>query len=105
LKFTLSGVYDLQDKILFRADIFAITNRTALTYNPAEGPAQGYGIYAKTLKGMVDINLSCEYRYNKKISGFVRLVNVASAKYQLYNNYQMQPFGAFLGFTYSFWGE
>lgn len=102
---SLGAHYNLQNKIIAKADVFYISNQFAQSFNPTEGEALGYGVYAKELKGLIDINLGLEYRYNKKISGWISLQNLANIKYQRWNNYPTQGFIGMLGFTYSFWAR
>lgn len=99
---TLGATYDLQDKIMLKAEFSYISKQYAKSYNPADGEAVGYGAYAKELKGLVDINLGAEYRYNKNISGWISLQNLASMNYERWNLYPTQGFLGMLGFTYSF---
>lgn len=104
-KGTLTAHYDMHDKIVLRADIFYISKQFARTFDETEGDRVATGIYAKELKGTIDINLAAEYRLNKKLSGFVRLNNIAAIEYERFNNYPTQRFNFLAGISYSFWGE
>jgi outer membrane receptor protein involved in Fe transport len=53
------------------------------------------------LQGIADINLGLEYRYNKILSGFLRLNNIGNTRYYKWNNYPVQGFSVMAGFTYS----
>jgi len=102
---SLGAVYDLQDKIILKADIYYISNQFAKSFNSLDGEPVGYGAYSKELKGLIDINIGAEYRYNKKLSGWISLQNLASVKYERWNYYPTQGFLGMLGFTYSFWSR
>ena len=102
---SLGAVYDLQDKLVLKTDIYYISNQFAKSFNSLDGEALGYGVHAKELKGLIDINIGAEYRYNKKLSGWISLQNLASIKYERWNYYPTQGFLGMLGFTYSFWSR
>jgi hypothetical protein len=93
LDVTFSGRYNLADKILLNADVFYIGSRLARPVDGSQEPVE--------LKGIADINLGLEYRYNRILSGFIRLNNLTNAKYYKWNNYPLQGFSIMAGFTYS----
>lgn len=101
-KFTLSGTYDLADKILIRANVFVIGTRKSYSYLPIDGVEALNGKYIFTLKPFVDANLGFEYRYNKKLSAFVNFNNLAGKKYLQWSNYPVQSFQVLGGVTFSF---
>lgn len=96
---TLTGTYNLQNKIILSADIFGIGDRFAKTY---EFTSTGINEISKKLKPIFDGNLHIEYRYNKNLSGFLHVNNIANQKYYRWNNYRMQGLNFMLGLTYSF---
>ena len=89
----LSAQYNLRNKILLSADVFYLGERFAKPVPESEE--------AITLKGMADINLGFEYRYNNILSGFVRLNNLTNARYYKWNNYPLHGLSLMAGFTYS----
>lgn len=101
-KITLSGFYDLMDKLTFRSDFYVIGSRNVLSYDEVEGVDPVNGIYSLELKPYIDLNLGVEYRYNDKISAFLNIYNFAAQKYQRYLNYPVQNINAILGFTMKF---
>jgi len=101
-KLTATGVYDMKDKLVFKADLFVIGKRTAFTPFASEGEDLGYGEYGKKLPLLLDLNLGAEYRYNKRISAFLNVYNVANSKYNIWNNYPMQGITVLGGLTFSF---
>lgn len=104
-KATITGRYDLRDKLVFTADLFYVSKRYAKSLNPLDGEQVALGVYARELKGYVDANLSAQYRYNKKWSLFLKLNNIAAQKFETWNHYENQPFNLLLGATYGFWGK
>ncbi len=93
LDISFSGRYNLGDKIILNADVFYIGSRLARPMDGAGEPVE--------LKGISDINLGLEYRYNRILSGFLRLNNLTNVNYYKWNNYPVQGFTIMAGFTYS----
>lgn len=103
LKISLSGIYDLSDKIIVRADLYYFSKQYAksfetITTNNTKTKTE----IAQELKGLFDANLSFEYRYTKKLSAFINFNNIGSVKYQKFQDYPTQRFGVLGGLTYSF---
>ncbi len=84
--------YNLRDKIVLTLDAFATGKRFVKESNNS----------IKSLEGITDINLGIEYRYNKKLSGFLNLNNLTSSKYNIYYLYPMYRFNLKVGLTYAF---
>lgn len=90
---TLSGSYDMKDKIILKSDIFVIGNRYAEVFTPKAT--------SKELNSVVDVNLSLEYRYTKILSFFLHVNNLAASKYYQWNQYPSQRFNIMAGLTYA----
>ena len=102
-KIALSGIYDLGDKIIVRADLFYIGQQYAKTSNiVATNNTITITDAAETLKGVFDANIGVEYRYTKKLSAFINFNNIGSAKYERWQDYPTQRFGVLGGLTYAF---
>ena len=100
---SLNGIYDLADKFVVRANVYVMGQRKTFTYLPKdELVANAAGQYVYTLKPFVDANLGIEYRYNKRLSAFLNLNNIATVKYQKWTNVPVQSFNLMGGFTFSF---
>ncbi|MCL4856447.1 MAG: hypothetical protein KJZ55_04100, partial [Flavobacteriales bacterium] len=104
MKISLSGIYDLGDKIIVRADFFFINKQYAQSF---ETIADANGVLvttekAKELKGIFDANLGLEYRYTKKLSAFINFNNIGAVRYQRWEDYPTQRFNFLGGLTYSF---
>ncbi len=84
--------YNMGDKILIDAGIFAIGARYYENFDPA---------MEETLPLTVDANLGLEYRYSKLLSFWARFNNLAAQRYYLYNHYPSYRFRVMLGFTYA----
>ena len=103
LKISLSGIYDLSDKIIVRADFFYIGKQFAKTFKTiTTNSTITLTEEAKTLDGFFDLNLGVEYRYTKKLSAFIQFNNIASTPYKKWDDYPTQRFGVLGGLTYSF---
>lgn len=104
MKISLSGIYDLGDKIIVRADLFFINKQYAQTFKSI---TDVNGVIttteeAKELKGIFDANLGLEYRYTKKLSAFINFNNIGAVRYQRWEDYPTQRFNVLGGLTYSF---
>ena len=113
--FTLGSVLDLSDKIIVKGDVFFIGSRNVFSY--MEPTSNGNIIndedgnialevdsdrYIYKLKPFIDMNLSLEYRYNKKVSAFIQFNNFTARKYQYWNNFPVQSINIMGGVTISF---
>ena len=104
MKISLSGIYDLSDKIIVRTDLFFINKQYAKAFNTITD-ASGVIVTteeAKELKGVFDANLGVEYRYTKKLSAFINFNNIGAVRYQKFEDYPTQRFNVLGGLTYSF---
>lgn len=102
-RFSLGGVYNIEDKLMFRAELYQMGKRKALSNGPIDGgTVRDDGSYVKELKGYLDANLEAEYRYTKRLSIFARMNNFLASKYVTWNNYNVQRFNAMMGLTFAF---
>ncbi len=91
-KLSISGRYDVQDKLSFNMDVFAIGNRYVKSNNSGH----------EVLDGAIDINFGAKYFYSKVLHGFIQIHNISNADYYLWNNYPMQGFKVIAGISYTF---
>jgi hypothetical protein len=92
-KVSLSGSYNLADKILVNADLFfngSTYSRTVDDLTPIK------------LGSWVDVNLGAEYRYSKILSVFVKLNNLGFSRYYIWNGYPTERLNALGGISYAF---
>ena len=94
---TFSGIYNLQSKIIVRADLFFMGNQWALTQAQDNGATT---LKPKQLQGWADANLEVEYRYSKMLSFFVRANNIANQRYYRWERNPSQRFNFMLGLTF-----
>lgn len=96
LRLSLLTSYNLEDKILVHSEVYYLNGQ----YARIGTAATGYS--AVNLKGLVDVNLGAEYRYNKYLSLFLDLRNIANQRYMRWNGYPTQKFNFMGGLTYTF---
>ncbi|MFN6084250.1 MAG: hypothetical protein ACK476_04905 [Fluviicola sp.] len=73
-----------------------------MVYEAGKDVTEENNQFAYTLGPVVDMNLGVEYRYNKRISGFIKLNNIAAQRYQKWYNYPVQGFQGMVGATFRF---
>ena len=94
---TLSGTYNLKDKIIVKADVFYIGKQWALQKEWKDGKSIEKSIQ---LKGVADINLGFEYRYSKMLSFFANFNNIGNFRYYRWDRYPTQRFNGMIGVTF-----
>ncbi len=94
---TFSGIYNLQSKIIVRADLFILGSQWAYTQVTDNGVSN---LKPKQIKGWADLNLEGEYRYSKMLSFFARFNNIAGQRYYRWERYPSQRFNFMLGVTF-----
>ena len=92
----LLASYNLEEKIIARADIFAIGEAYAREYDASGSPV------AVKLRSVADLNLELEYRYTKKLSVYLKLNNLTAQRYYRWNQYPTMRFSFLGGLTYIF---
>jgi hypothetical protein len=102
VQFILRGSHNLYDKFIFTVDLDIEGGRRALVYAEEEGTTLEDNQFAKKLGLVADANLGVEYRYNKRISAFVNLNNLAAQRYKRWYNYPVQGLQVMGGVTFRF---
>lgn len=98
LDMKLRGAYNLFEKIYIKADLTLMGGRKSpegLFAAMDTSPDYELGFLA-------DANLSAEYRYNDRISGFIQFNNLAGQRYYRWNRYRVQGFQVLGGVTFAF---
>ena len=95
-KLSLSGFYNLGDKIITRLNIFSEFNRLTV-YKDVTGSLS----VDQDLGNMIDFDLSIEYKYNKVFSAFLE-GNRLLGGYQIWQNYPVVSPQVYLGVSYQF---
>ncbi len=92
---TLSFYYNINNKIITHADIFAFDKMYARTFVANK-------VVSQEISGMIDFNLGIEYRLTKIFSAFLNLNNLTAMRYSYWYNYPNQRFNMMAGLTYAF---
>ncbi len=101
LRLNLSGKYNLKDKIWITATVIGLNRQFARTFVENAGnvlPVEN----EERIKGLADVNLGAEYRYNKRLGMFLQLNNILNVRYSRYLYYPTQRFNLLGGISYSF---
>lgn len=93
---TLGIDYNMQNKIIMRADFTYIGERFARILDPTTNT-----FTAAKLDGIIDPNLTLEYRYSKIWSAFISANNLSGSRYMQWNNYPGYGFQIMGGLTIS----
>lgn len=92
VEFRLKGTYKMDKNWNFKLATYVEGSRHALIdYKET-----------KTLKPICDIQLGCDYNYNKDLSFYAEIKNLIHNKYQMYYGYPSYGFQFFIGFKYRF---
>lgn len=91
---TFSLRYNLRDKILAEADVFLSGKRWVKS-------GGNFGEVSR-LDGFTDVSLQLEYRYSKVLSGYLKLNNLLSNNYSMWNYYPVYGLHVYAGITYAF---
>lgn len=97
--YSLSGAYNIADKIYIKLDGLFASGRIAMARDEMGN------IVNRSLGTSVDVNIGAEYRYNKMLSGFLMLNNISATRNFYYYGYPTHRFNFILGVTYSFGGD
>jgi hypothetical protein len=96
LKFGVDAMYQIQNKIILRANVASRGKQYALTVDDSNQ----YQDVA--LNAFADVSFGIEYRYTKLLSGFINFNNVTNTRYFLWNNYPSYRFNLMGGISYTF---
>ena len=101
-EFTVRGKYNMFNKLIAQLDVNLQGGRKALVYAPGTDVTLENGQYILSLGYLADANLGLEYLYNKRISAFLQMNNLAAQRYARWNNYPVMGFQVMGGFTFKF---
>ena len=94
--------YNLYDHFIFNLDLNFEGGRYGLVYAKEEDTKVENNQIAKKLGLISDINLSVEYRYNKRISAFIQGNNLVGQRYKRWYNTPVQGIQVMGGITFRF---
>jgi hypothetical protein len=100
-KFSFTGSYNLGDKLIASLEAYVIGGRYGRRYTFA-APPPGDENYVVKLDDFVDVNVQLEYRYSKRLSGYFRVSNMVSRKYQLWLDHPAWGINVHGGITWAF---
>lgn len=92
-KVDIWGSYNFADKVFIGTEVYVFGPRVMSQDTAGVDITQGI---------TADINLSAEYRFNKRFSVFLELNNLLDNRWQRWYNYQERPFDVKGGLTFSF---
>lgn len=95
---------DIDAKWYAGANVFYVGDRKDLVLpdNTFVNTGTEYGTEVVTLKSYFDINAHVGYKYNERLTGFLKLNNIANQDYERWVNYKVQGFQILLGASYKF---
>lgn len=99
----LSLIYKTDGPLTFALDAYIIGKRQALFVdNWSNMILPGFTETVYSMDPVFDLNASAEYRYNEKVSFFLRLNNFAFQRYETWLGYTNQGFNALAGVSFLF---
>ena len=102
IEIILGGTYNLFDKLLVKAEVNLAMNRFAKVESTTPNAAFENHQYFVNLGSIIDANLGIEYRYSKRLSGFLQINNLAAQRYLQFYNYPVIPLQVLAGITFKF---
>ncbi|WP_297332354.1 TonB-dependent receptor [Flavobacterium sp.] len=82
-------------------NLFFVGERNDVVFVPTTDPLINTPEFI-TLKSFFDLNAHVGYQYNERLSGFLRLNNIANQDYERWVNYPVQGFQFMVGASYKF---
>jgi outer membrane cobalamin receptor len=90
---TVVARYNFRKKMMFELEAYYVGKRYAKSYEFARPEI--------ALDGFVDMNFKAEYQFTKLLSFYLTLNNILGKGYEIWNQYPVQKFSIFAGFTYT----
>ncbi len=88
--------YNINDKFIIRGSLTARTGVYGIYFNSDNHQE------TKKIDGFTDLSLGIEYRYNKLLSAFINLNNIAAQRYSYWYDYPSYKLNLLGGLTFSF---
>ncbi|AXG74931.1 TonB-dependent receptor [Flavobacterium arcticum] len=102
LKVSANVDVDITEKWYAGANLFFVGERKDFVSVGDFDPAVQSFSDVVTLDSYFDINANVGYRYNERLTGFLKLNNIASQDYERWSSYPVQGFQFMLGASYKF---
>lgn len=94
---------DITKKWYAGADVFFVGDRKdLLSYEDGFNPASTPTTKVITLDSYFDLNAHLGYKHSERLTGFLKLNNIANQQYERWLNYPVQGFQFLLGANYKF---
>jgi hypothetical protein len=104
IKFGATVNVNITEKWFAGANIFYVGERKELVYLQSSITIFPPAYYSETtnLKSYFDANFNIGYQHSDRLTGFLKLNNIANQNYQKWMNYPVQGLQVFLGASYKF---
>ena len=102
VKASISGAYNLKDKIIIKTDLIFLGEQFARGEANLDLNNAIVDYKLVKLKSIFDANLNVEYLYTKRLSAFVQFNNIGGINFEKYKDYPTQGFNVWGGLTYAF---
>lgn len=99
IRFSVGADADITDKLSINTNIFYVGERKAEFYH-FDGMSALSNV--ENLDGYVDVNLGLNYKYNERLSLFLRAHNLADQRYERWLNFPVQGIQILGGGSYKF---
>lgn len=93
---------NITEKWYAGANVFFVGDRKDRIFTPSEADPAFYEQHIVTLQNYFDLNAHLGYKYSERLTGFLRLNNIANQNYERWLNYPVQGFQFLLGASYKF---
>lgn len=102
LEIKARGLYTFSFPLTIKLEADLEGGRYGLVYDLKNSDLEENNQFANKLGFIVDLNVSAEYRYNKKLAAFVEFNNFAAQRYKRWYNYPVQGFQVLGGVSFRF---
>lgn len=93
---------DITEKWYAGANMFFVGDRKDRNFVPNPFDPAFYNQETATLKSYFDLNAHVGYKYSERLTGFLKLNNIAGQQYDRWQNYPVQGFQFLVGASYKF---
>ena len=105
LRLSLSGKYNIQDKITVTPVILYLSNQFSKEISTSTDTSTGkksFSVQSNRINGITDVNIAIDYKYTQRLGMFLYLNNILNVRYERFRDYPTQRFNLLAGVFYSF---